>query len=294
MHRNIFYSDLNVMNLYRIAVLVSTLVIAEAAISQSALPDEVRADVLRSEIIKALKVDRKGHTDYSYILSKIDEYKTLNVETPPPLLFEEAKASHENGDSMRAVRALEAFMTVADRNSPEYHQAVDIYPVFQAAAEPARQIERDKITSSSINCVGDNDSFDIDPGDNRHTYIVFHEFRLKSNLGNLKTLGTLEWTANVLNGYTSLSGVSVNIYLAAKRTHAHHDMDLVTRSALAAIGLNLRPGVFTYDTVLPFKTPAPGKYCVVVEGQSQIISADPTNNGPDFIVALKDPLVILP
>jgi hypothetical protein len=120
--------------------------------AQSALPDEIRADILRSEIVKLVKGDGKGHQDNPTILKEIDQYKDLNVEIPAPILMVEAKAARATFDDLRAIEALESYMLVADKKSDEYRKAVALYPQFEDSAKQLRKAGRDKVASIPINC----------------------------------------------------------------------------------------------------------------------------------------------
>ena len=95
-----------------------TLFIAYGAV---ALPPEVQADLLKQQIVDALKKE-----DVKTALAAFDKYHALNVKMPPPLMFLEAKAAWAAGDSLRAYESLEAFLKVSPQEGKQYSEALTL------------------------------------------------------------------------------------------------------------------------------------------------------------------------
>jgi formylglycine-generating enzyme required for sulfatase activity len=102
--------------------------------AQAELPVKVQADLLRNKIIDAAKTN-----DLQGALRNIDEYKKLKTDFPPALLLVEAKAAHKTGDTLRALAALQSFLSVSQTNSRTYEEALALYPTYQKDAAPALQ-----------------------------------------------------------------------------------------------------------------------------------------------------------
>jgi hypothetical protein len=99
--------------------------------ANSSLPKQVQADLLRNQIVADVKTN-----NLQGALEAIDSYKKLKVPFPTPLSLIEAKVAYAAGDKIRAKKALEAFLKHVDRNSPQYQEALALYPAYQQAAEP--------------------------------------------------------------------------------------------------------------------------------------------------------------
>jgi hypothetical protein len=104
-----------------------------AVFAQSDLPPTVQGDLLRNQIIEQAKAN-----DADGVLASLDQYHKLvdanKLEFPVPLSWIEAKAARDAGDSKRALAALTAFLSHADRDSAEYKEALTLYPAYQQAA----------------------------------------------------------------------------------------------------------------------------------------------------------------
>jgi formylglycine-generating enzyme required for sulfatase activity len=118
----------------RIAFCVLGIAYLNCVLAQAELPTKVQADLLRNKIIDAAKTN-----DLQGALMNIDEYKTLKVDFPPALLLVEAKAAHKTGDTLRALTALQSFLSVSQANSRTYEEALALYPTYQKDAAPALQ-----------------------------------------------------------------------------------------------------------------------------------------------------------
>lgn len=93
------------------------------------LPNKVRADLLETRILDAAK-----RNDDRAALAAIAEYRTLQEVFPHPLLFVEAQAAHRTKDHWRALKALTAYLTGADRNSAQYRAAVGVHEEYTRSA----------------------------------------------------------------------------------------------------------------------------------------------------------------
>jgi formylglycine-generating enzyme required for sulfatase activity len=100
------------------------------AVAQSLLPSEVQADLLGRQISEAL-----AREDVKAALAAFDQYHTLGVTIPPPLLFIEAKVAWAANDPMRAFEVLQDFLRVTDRDGLQYNEALTLYPSYENAAK---------------------------------------------------------------------------------------------------------------------------------------------------------------
>lgn len=113
----------------KLCLFVTALLIANPSAGQAPLPLSVQQDLLKQRILSSLQ--RKDLKD---VLKAVNELRRLGAELPPPLAFVEAKAASETGDHSRALRALTESLRGLDRNSPQYSQALALYPKYQTAA----------------------------------------------------------------------------------------------------------------------------------------------------------------
>ena len=277
------------MALASIACSISTLCIA-----QSNLPDDVRADILRAQIIKDAQPNKKGRLDYAAILEAIDEYKKLDVEMPPPLLLVEAKAAHAISDPVRAIEALEAFMVAADRKSPEYQKAIQIYPDYQTASQPARQLLHDKIVAQPLEC---KDPGNLLSGTNQ----AWAQYSNSSVIvlpavAEARTQVSLVWKVYLRYGYQEGSLTVSGDDGAAARITLVPNIPFTPAQTFPLGTLRMSKDVrFAKEQAIDLnlsktsRNPPPGKYCVIVEGMD-------TDDPSPFMkyAVLKDPLVILP
>lgn len=118
--------------LIKLVVCLFTLWIACEAAAQSTLPPQVQADLLKQQIVDALKQE-----DLKAALAAFDKYHALKVKMPPPLLFLEAKAASAAGDPLRAFKSLEAFLKATPQEGKQYSEALTLYPQYETAAGPA-------------------------------------------------------------------------------------------------------------------------------------------------------------
>jgi len=112
---------------------VGITLLAEA---QTGLPPQVQADLLQNQIVAAFKA-----SEFQSVLDKITQYKKLPVTVPASVLIEEAKAANATHDPLRAWNALQATLQVAKRGTPEYQEALALYPEYEKTAAPARQAQ---------------------------------------------------------------------------------------------------------------------------------------------------------
>ena len=101
------------------------------------LPPQVQADLLRTEILKALE-----KREYATVLEGMETYRALEsegVRMPPGLLFAEAEAAKATGDWQRSKSALDAYLLRADPKDPIYGEALKLYPAVEA--QVIRQVE---------------------------------------------------------------------------------------------------------------------------------------------------------
>jgi hypothetical protein len=136
---------------------LALLVFGRVAFSQSSLPPEVQADLLRQQIIESAQAAAKSH-DYAPVLAHIDEYKKLKVSVPPALFLVESKAAAKTGDFLRAKTALESFLSVADRSSASYKEALSLYHQYVDAAQPAikAQEEKDRVKAAETHLLSED------------------------------------------------------------------------------------------------------------------------------------------
>lgn len=120
------------------ALLLVALAGFRLALAQSDLPPAAQADLLRDQIYAQAKAN-----DPEGVLHSIDAYKKLPVAFPPPLLWLEAMAAHDAGDSGRAVTALTGFIARAERGSDQYREALALYPAYKKAADAAAALQVD-------------------------------------------------------------------------------------------------------------------------------------------------------
>jgi hypothetical protein len=119
--------------------------LSSAVSAQSALSPEVQKDLVRNKIMAA--AERK---DYKTTLQAIDQYRELKGDFPPPLLLVEAKSARQVGDALRAIGALTAFMNTADHHSAQYKNALALYPIYQHAAEPALERQKEEQKQAEV------------------------------------------------------------------------------------------------------------------------------------------------
>src|SRR5215831_4999885 len=100
--------------------LIAAIALGFALISeaQSPLPPDVQADLLRNRILESIR-----NNDLPTTLDAIDQYKQIKIDFPPVFFVVEAKAAYATRDPRRAVKALEEYMKVADRQSAAYKEA---------------------------------------------------------------------------------------------------------------------------------------------------------------------------
>jgi hypothetical protein len=260
--------------------------------SQSALPDDIRADILRAQIVREAKGDGKGHQDYAAILKDVDEYKTLDVPIPPPILLVEAKAAHVKSDPIRAIEALESFMVVADKKSTEYKQAVDLYPDYQADAEPGRKMLRDKITNQPLNCENLEHHFSTKQGDLESNGVA--SLTISNRIPNALAVVNFEWElCNWADHDNKFTHMAARIVLSPNETYDKaHLLQFGTASATdsdVTVPSDPRSGYCGSKRLSfggPVHNPPPGKYCAIIIGLS---------DGREFFwVAPKEPVVVLP
>jgi len=113
---------LSIRNLHVAGILAGLLSVAAV---QAALPVSTRADILATEIVDAVK-----HKKNTLALEKIAAYRALEAEghkTPPPVLFMEARLAKTTGDNLRAYKAVEAYLSVADKSDRNYSEALRLY-----------------------------------------------------------------------------------------------------------------------------------------------------------------------
>ena len=113
-----------------------TLWILCGAAAQSSLPPQVQADLVKQQIVDALKKE-----DVKTALAAFDKYHELKVKMPPPMMFLEAKAASAAGDALRAFKSLEAFLKTSPKEGKQYRQALALYPQYEEAAKPALEEE---------------------------------------------------------------------------------------------------------------------------------------------------------
>lgn len=266
---------------------------------QSALSDDIRADILRAEIIKTAKGNGKGHLDYAAILKGIDAYKKLDVEIPPPLFLVEAKAAHATFDSIRAIEALESFMMVADRKSPEYQQAVQLYPEYQTASQPSRQLLRDKIIAQPLECKDSGNMAQLKaPPASEGGWFQSGGTTVNINPSVAETRAQLTVTWNVgmysnyINGTLDAASTAVRITLVPSIPYTPEQaLSLATISLPEDAKFPKGGNTIPIDMSKTIRNPPAGKYCVIVEG----LDTEPSPSVP-FVhyVILKGPLVVLP
>lgn len=104
--------------------------------SQSALPVQVRVDLLRQKIFTASR-----HHDFKTVVTATEQYKALGVAMPPVFLFVEATAEYRLGDSVNAFLTLQAFLAAASRTSRSYREAIHLYPSYQRAAQMRADVQ---------------------------------------------------------------------------------------------------------------------------------------------------------
>jgi formylglycine-generating enzyme required for sulfatase activity len=99
---------------------------ALTAWAQADLPLDVRQDMVKEQVVTALK-----SREFSDLYLAMDEYRALEKEgvtVPAGLFFAEAEAARSDGDIVRARRALDDYFRVADRDDAAYKEALRVYP----------------------------------------------------------------------------------------------------------------------------------------------------------------------
>jgi formylglycine-generating enzyme required for sulfatase activity len=131
-----------------VAVVYATLLLAisPALFAQSALPPEVQADLLKTQVLNAMKAE-----NIQSILASMNQYRELNLPIPPPLLFIEAKAAAKANDPVRAFSALEEYLKTASRDGRQYNEALGLYPQYQGPAHTAlaKKAEEERIDAEA-------------------------------------------------------------------------------------------------------------------------------------------------
>jgi Sulfatase-modifying factor enzyme 1 len=121
------------------AVVVSSLFLfSSGPFAQQELAPTVQADLLRDQIYAQAKAN-----DTEAVLASLDQYKKLDIPFPAPLLWIEAKAAHESGDSKRALEALTTYLNGADHKSDQYKEGLALYPKYKADVEASKQLQTD-------------------------------------------------------------------------------------------------------------------------------------------------------
>ena len=101
--------------------------------ADDSLPVNVRADMLAQEIVAAAKAGNDKQ-----LLDAITRYRVLESQghrTPPTILFHEAKAAKRTGDLERTKKAIESYLSVADRSDRNYAAALQLYSQVKRAAD---------------------------------------------------------------------------------------------------------------------------------------------------------------
>lgn len=101
---------------------------AQSAFSQSNLPPDVQADLLKNQI-----VDQFKRNDAEGALNSIERYKRIGVTVPPVLYFYEAKAATTTKEYLRAKTAMEQYFK-EEHDDSHYAEALKLYPQIQETA----------------------------------------------------------------------------------------------------------------------------------------------------------------
>ena len=107
-------------------LLLAASLLAGPAWAQSDLPLEVREDMVKGQVVEALK-----SREFSDLYLAMDEYRALEKEgakVPAGLFFAEAEAARSDGDIARARRALDDYFRVASKDHAAYKEALRVYP----------------------------------------------------------------------------------------------------------------------------------------------------------------------
>jgi len=113
-------------------------IIPSAIWAQQGPAPSVQADLLRDKIYAQAKAN-----DVEAVLTSLDEYRKLSIPFPTPLLWIEAKAARESGDSKRALEALTAYLNRTDHNPDQYKEGLALYPSYKKEAEGSTQLQTD-------------------------------------------------------------------------------------------------------------------------------------------------------
>jgi hypothetical protein len=98
--------------------------------AQSSLPPSAQADVLKNQIVAAMKA-----RDSQAALRYLEDYHRLEgqgIPVPLPLLYEEAIMAKTAGKLLRAYDALAAYLNQADKSERHYSEAVRLYAGLEA------------------------------------------------------------------------------------------------------------------------------------------------------------------
>jgi hypothetical protein len=102
------------------------LLIAHQVQAQSTLPPDVRSQILINKVVTAV-----SQQDHAEVLRLLDDFKKAGLTVPLPLRYAEAQSAYATRDTSRALSALETYLGSKDRNSSQYHAAVQLYPAYE-------------------------------------------------------------------------------------------------------------------------------------------------------------------
>lgn len=100
------------------------------------LPVEVRADLLKDEIVNAVRAQ-----EFNRAQNKIGEYRSLGLKMPAALVLLDAKVSAKRNDLVGANDLLEGYFSTFGKTDSGYNSALKLY---QQVSGPAKQQRREQ------------------------------------------------------------------------------------------------------------------------------------------------------
>ena len=132
-HKRAVASGRQILSVLAVVAMMGLGHLPHTVLAQSQLPAAVRADILMVEIVETVQAGENARA-----LELLSRYRALEREgheTPPRILFFEARVASETGDPQRALAALNAYLAKVDRDDEDYSEAVRMYAGLQRRAE---------------------------------------------------------------------------------------------------------------------------------------------------------------
>ena len=128
----------NLLTRWLILTLLASFGISFAALGDSNLPPQAKADILKLEMYDLIS---KG--EFSQVLEKIKAYKALGVEVAPDMLWLEARAAASDRQYEHSLQAVQEFLNRVDKSDANYPKALRLYLSVKQSVEQQQAQRKD-------------------------------------------------------------------------------------------------------------------------------------------------------